>query len=77
MGRCEFCAFWIVAEPGDRIGECRRYPPSVFSGISERDEEEGLDVLDLESIMARTVYPVTTYALGCGEFTRGDRSAPH
>jgi hypothetical protein len=75
MGKCEFCLYWVVEESGDRIGECRRNPPTVYSGISDRDEEDGLDVMDLETILARTIYPVTTYALGCGEFVKGDRSA--
>jgi len=77
MGRCENCQFWVVDEPGDRIGECRRYPPVVYSGISERDSEEGLDIMDYESILIRSVYPVTSSALGCGEYAKADRPAPH
>jgi hypothetical protein len=59
--------FWLPDEPDDRIGECRRNPPSIYPGETQNHEEH-LDILEPEGIMTRTFFPVTSHAIWCGEF---------
>lgn len=73
---CSDCMFWVREEDERQLGECRRFPPTVLAGETLRDnpESSGFDPLDAESIMIRSIWPITTESSWCGEFKLDKRA---
>ena len=67
--RCADCKFW-EARSSD-LGECRRHPPVLLTAILDVEEAPvtpEVDPGDLENMLIHSAWPVTNFALWCGEF---------
>lgn len=73
---CSDCRFWVREADDHPLGECRRFPPTVLAGDSLPDnpESSGFDALDPESLMIRSIWPITTESSWCGEFKLDKRA---
>ena len=60
---CVSCKFWKKSEYNCDLGECRRFPPKIFTEFFDYEED-----LSLDSVLMGTRFPVTSYDDFCGEF---------